>query len=271
MLRLLSNSKILHKTPLSNVYLTPHNTIIKEVSKQLNYKTEKYCLEKFKDPKITPELLSITDKDNFIYYEMKYMKGGDLLEYIMMRNYKPFYDRVSLNPKPKKKNFDKNNKFIIKAIVNLLINIQEQSIIHLDIKPENFVFTDTNRNDLRIIDFGSSQIYNFENKNELHISEIIGTPFYISPEYYWNNIITYNTDVWSLGIIMLILETGQNIFNNNENYELSHIQNQNEIDDIIDKNVIENIESNNLIKNMLKLDYNERYDYDDILKHPYLN
>ena len=97
-------------------------------------------------------------------------------------------------------------------MINLLLHIKESSIIHLDIKPENFVFTDTNRNDIRIIDFGSSQIYNFKNKNELHISQVIGTKFYTSPEYYWDNIITYNTDIWSLGIIMLILETSKNIF-----------------------------------------------------------
>ena len=82
MLRLLSNSKMLHKSSVSNVYLTPHNTIIKEVCKQLNYKNEKYCLETIIDPKIVPKTYSIIDQDLFIYYEMEYMEGGDLLNYI---------------------------------------------------------------------------------------------------------------------------------------------------------------------------------------------
>lgn len=270
MLRLLSNSKIIHNSKLSKIYLTPHNTIIKEVCKQLNYKNEKYCLETITKPKIIPEVHSIIEDKYFIYYEMEYMKGGDLLDNILKRDYS-YIDRVSLYPTSENKDFDETNKVLMKSMINLLLQVKKSSIIHLDIKPENFVFTDTNANDLRIIDFGSSKIYDFNNKNELYISEIIGTQFYMSPEYYWDNVIVYNTDIWSLGIILLILETGKNIFNNNENYELYYVKEQSEIDNLIDKYVDENKKSNNLIKNMLKLDYNERYDYDDILKHSYLN
>ena len=270
-MNIVSNAKLLCKTNLSQLYLTPKNTIIKEVCKQINYKMEKYSLETLNNKNITPKLLSTIEDDYFIYFEMEYLKGGDLLEYILMRDYKPYFEEDNSESITQKKDFTTNNKFLLKSMTNLLIKMREESIIHLDVKPENFIFTNTNRNDLRIIDFGSSQTYNFDRQDTIRISSVIGTKFYTPPEYYWNEYIVYNSDIWSIGIIMLILETGTNIFQKNRNFELSHIENQETLDDIIDEYVIENIESNNLIKNMLKLDYRERYDYDDILTHSYLN
>ena len=270
-MNIVSNAKLLCKTDLSQLYLTPKNTIIKEVCKRINYKMEKYSLEKLNNKNITPKLLSIIEEDYFIYFEMEYMKGGDLLEYILMRNYKPYFDEASLEPIAQKPDFTTNNKFLLKSMIDLLSKMRDESIIHLDVKPENFIFTDTNRNDLKIIDFGSSQTYNFEKKNELRLSSMIGTRFYTPPEYCLDNFIVYNSDVWSLGVMMLIFETGKQIYQKNRNYELSHIEKQETLDIIIDEYVLENTESNDLIKNMLKLDYRERYDYDDILTHSYLN
>ena len=94
---------------------------------------------------------------------MEYMKGGDLLEYILMRNYKPYFDEASLEPTAQKPDFTTNNKFLLKSMIDLLSKMRDESIIHLDVKPENFIFTDTNRNDLKIIDtLLKTNIENFE-------------------------------------------------------------------------------------------------------------
>ena len=78
-MNIVSNAKLLCKTDLSQLYLTPKNTIIKEVCKRINYKMEKYSLEKLNNKNITPKLLSIIEEDYFIYFEMEYMKGGTFL------------------------------------------------------------------------------------------------------------------------------------------------------------------------------------------------
>ena len=73
-----------------------------------------------------------------------------------------------------------------------------------------------------------------------------------------------------MGITLLLAETGKKILYGNENYELNQIQKQDTLDKLIDRYTIVDSHSNNLIKNLLKLDYRDRFDYEEILTHPYL-
>jgi len=270
-MHIVRKSKLLYQNMTTSVFITPAQTILKQVSKQLNYRMEEYCIKKF-DSTVTPNSLNIIDEEYYIYFEMDYLKGGDLMNYIQLRNYKPYFDNGLVLPEQSNSNtFTEKNKVILKLMINLLTKLRDESIIHLDVKPENFVFTDKTHTELRIIDFGSAQTYNFETKDSFTLSQIIGTPFYIPPEYYLDNTIHYNSDIWSLGITLLVLETGKNIFDKNTNYELALLENQQDLDDTIDKYIKVDTDSNNLIKNMLKLDCSIRFDYDDILTHSYLN
>jgi len=83
------------------------------------------------------------------------------------------------------------------------------------LKPENILLLnkdDKNNNNnlenIKIIDFGTSSILN----NNKKFKETLGTAYYIVPEVL-NKRYDEKCDLWSIGVIMYILLTGQPPFN----------------------------------------------------------
>lgn len=79
---------------------------------------------------------------------------------------------------------------------------------HRDLKPEN-ILLDSKRNDhIKVIDFGTSQVFDSEEK----MTQTFGTAYYIAPEVLKKQ---YNEkcDMWSIGVIMYILLSGTPPFN----------------------------------------------------------
>ncbi len=91
--------------------------------------------------------------------------------------------------------------------------MEENKIIHRDIKLENILFG--KRNDiatLKIIDFGLA-IYQHEENNNV----LCGTPGYIAPEILKAETLTnfnysYKIDIFSAGVIFYKLLTKKNLF-----------------------------------------------------------
>jgi serine/threonine protein kinase len=73
-------------------------------------------------------------------------------------------------------------------------------ITHLDIKPENLIYSQNSN--LRIIDFGSSRYLEYKNPKQLiHITKPLGTKNYAAPEIlkgYYN----CTSDVYSIGRLL---------------------------------------------------------------------
>ena len=171
-MRLLNGAKLLFNGSVAMVYLSKQNTIIKKIPKCFNYRMERTAMETLSDKNITPNLLCIHADEHNIYLEMEYFTGGDLMTHILMRDHIPYFDESSLIPiQSTQLKSNKPNKIILKSMVDLLIELRTHSMLHLDVKPENFVFTDKTYTELRVIDFGSAQYYNFKDKNEVHLSQ----------------------------------------------------------------------------------------------------
>lgn len=93
---------------------------------------------------------------------------------------------------------------IMRQILSCLEYCHRNHIAHLDIKPENLIFESNDPGALlKLIDFGTSTIYNPEEKMTIKI----GTPAYMAPEVFKNN---YNEkcDVWSCGVILFVMLSG---------------------------------------------------------------
>lgn len=75
-------------------------------------------------------------------------------------------------------------------------------IVHRDIKPDNFVFTDFSHTTIKIIDFGNADSIE---RNQF-LNQKIGTPYFVSPEILKKK---YNekTDIWSLGVTFMFMMT----------------------------------------------------------------
>lgn len=80
----------------------------------------------------------------------------------------------------------------------------DHDIVHKDIKPHN-VMVDDNHN-VKITDFGIAQAMN--NLTITHNKGILGSAHYFSPEQARGDMVDFETDIYSLGIVMYEMLTG---------------------------------------------------------------
>ncbi|VDL60921.1 unnamed protein product [Hymenolepis diminuta] len=109
---------------------------------------------------------------------------------------------------------------VTKCVLKCLAILNEESIIHCDIKPENILLVPGDKVQVKLIDFGSScrveeQIYNY-----------IQSRYYRAPEVIMGMRYTTSIDMWSLGCVLAELHTGVPLFpGSNEANQLQCIAN----------------------------------------------
>lgn len=163
-------------------------------------------IEKIKDIAETELLINIYDCGTWInpktsevrqYELMEYCSGGSL-ENIKLNGNEELLGEIALQ---------------CAAAINFL---NSKGIIHRDIKPANFFYKTGNREteELRLADFGISVPTN--NEGKAIIKYQLRTKIYAAPEYYLSIDqeiqIDYNSDFYSLGMMLLVLWNGEEIF-----------------------------------------------------------
>ncbi|KAF8701224.1 hypothetical protein HU200_033709 [Digitaria exilis] len=95
---------------------------------------------------------------------------------------------------------------IIKGICKGLHHLHEKKIVHSDLKPENILLD----HDMvpKIADFGLARCFD-DGQTSAITKNIFGSRGYMAPEFY-NGLITFKSDIYSLGIIIGEILTGQN-------------------------------------------------------------
>lgn len=81
----------------------------------------------------------------------------------------------------------------------------EHEIIHRDIKPQNVIITDNG--EIKVTDFGIARAG--ATSTMTRTGAVMGTAHYISPEQAQGNIVGPTTDIYSLGVVMYEMATGE--------------------------------------------------------------
>ncbi|HKW33142.1 MAG TPA: PEGA domain-containing protein [Candidatus Acidoferrum sp.] len=84
----------------------------------------------------------------------------------------------------------------------------ERNVVHRDIKPANLMLTADDT--VKITDFGTAKILQFGSTQQT--SHVMGTPSYMSPEQVKGRAVDGRTDIFSLGVMLYEMVTGEKPF-----------------------------------------------------------
>jgi len=141
-----------------------------------------------------PNVVSIYDfgLDNGTYYiAMEFVKGRELQD--MLNN---------------------NERFGTAGVVQVMTQLLEaldyshrNGVVHRDIKPANIIILDDGT--VKVADFGIARI---ESSNLTQAGMVLGTPSYMSPEQFMGQTVDGRSDLFSAGVILYQLLTGEKPF-----------------------------------------------------------
>jgi len=98
---------------------------------------------------------------------------------------------------------------IFAQIARALGAIHDAGVIHRDLKPHNIMFR--NQHHLAIVDFGGAKAMG-DSAGITKVGHVIGTPKYMSPEQITGTQVDQRSDLYSLGVILHLLLTGQTLY-----------------------------------------------------------
>ncbi|MEN8134428.1 MAG: serine/threonine-protein kinase [Thermodesulfobacteriota bacterium] len=141
------------------------------------------------------------EEDDTAFMAMEYVRGRELKDFL-----------------------DKNERFplntiisIINQLLDALIYSHAQGVVHRDIKPGNIILLSNGQ--IKVMDFGIARI---ESSTLTQFGDVIGTPSYMSPEQFSGQQVDKRSDLFSTGVILYHLLTGEKPFPGNSMTTIMH-------------------------------------------------
>ena len=115
---------------------------------------------------------------------------------------------------------------IAAALADALSAAHEKNIVHRDLKPANVMITGEGR--VKVLDFGLAKDVRARNSSDATLTSaptqlgiVMGTPAYMSPEQISGRALDHRTDIFSLGVLLHEMCTGQRPFTGQSSAELT--------------------------------------------------
>jgi serine/threonine-protein kinase len=142
-------------------------------------------------------------EDNGTFYiTMEYVQGEDLKSFIKRSKHLSIPSAVS----------------IARQVCEGLSEAHDMGIVHRDLKPSNIMID--KEGNARIMDFGIAR--SVQARGITGAGVIVGTPEYMSPEQVEGKEVNTNSDLYSLGVILYEMVTGQLPFEGDSPLSIAH-------------------------------------------------
>ena len=214
------------------------------------FKREIAIMQKMDHPNII-KLYEVFESDRSLYIIMEECKGGEI------------FDRIIEHIQNGEMYSEKDASIIFQQVMSSIQYCHNHKICHRDLKPENLLYLNEGSekdNRLKVIDFGLSQSID-------KLKTKVGTAYYVSPEILEGKY-TELCDIWSAGVILYILLSGDPPFNGPSDAAIYKKISERKFN--FPEKKWRNIsnDAKDLICHML-VPEKERYTAEDVLKHPW--
>ncbi len=195
-----TTTTLLGEGAMGEVYLaadeqTGQQVAIKILARQLithpelieRFRREAETLRKLDHPNIVKFVDTFEHEGHYVIV-MEYVSGGSL------------HDLLKKGPL----SIERANRIALE-LCDALIRSHHLNIIHRDLKPENVLLSEDGTP--KLADFGVARLS--EGTRMTRSGTQVGTPYYMSPEAWEGKILDAQTDIWSLGVMLFEMLTGQ--------------------------------------------------------------
>ncbi|UCF82392.1 MAG: serine/threonine protein kinase, partial [Desulfobacteraceae bacterium] len=142
-----------------------------------------------------PNIVTIYDfgeENSLVYISMEYVEGADLRHYTKPGHLLPLRETLD----------------IVARVADTLDYAHSKGVVHGDIKPANIIWIKKSR-DVKLTDFGIARIMH-PKKHKRGMES--GLPYYMSPEQLSGKKVDGRSDVFSVGVLLFEMLTGQKPF-----------------------------------------------------------
>ena len=218
------------------------------------FQREIEILRKADHPNII-KLYEIFESKRSYYLIMEECKGGEV------------FDRIIEHIQKKDMYSEKDASIILRQMMSAVEYCHNNGIAHRDLKPENLLYLNDgpeDNNPIKVIDFGLSQVISPQRK----LKTKVGTAYYVSPEIL-NGAYSEKCDIWSAGVILYILLSGDPPFNGPSDLAIYKKIAEMKFDFPENKWSRISDEAKDLIKHMIAPE-NKRYSAREVMEHAWM-
>jgi len=173
--------------PVALKLLKPEYLDNQEICRRFRNESKAIALLKHKN---IVKIYDVSDSNDYLFIVMEYINGITLKDYIEQQGVLTWKEAVHFTSQ----------------ILRALKHAHSKGIVHRDIKPQNIMLMENG--DIKVMDFGIARVSDYHDAATIG-NQAIGSVHYVSPEQARGGQTDERSDLYSLGVMMYEMLTGQ--------------------------------------------------------------